>query len=72
MRETGRIACLDELRGLDLLVMIYYHALWNLQYIFGCPRDWYAGWPGAVLQFFICVIFLLLAGACTHFCRAPY
>lgn len=72
MRKTGRIACLDELRGLDLLVMIYYHALWNLQYIFGRPRAWYISWQGAALQFCICVIFLLLAGACTHFCRAPY
>lgn len=72
MQKQGRIACLDELRGLTILLMIFYHAQWNLQYLFGHPRAWYAGLPGAALQFYICVTFLVLAGVCTHFCRAPY
>ena len=72
MKKHGRIACLDELRGLLLILMAIYHAQWNLQYIFGRPQQWFTGWPGTLLQVGTSTAFILLAGACTRFCRDPY
>lgn len=72
MKKQGRIACLDELRGLLLILMAIYHAQWNLQYMFGHPQHWFADWPGTVLQVGTSTAFILLAGACTHFCRNHY
>lgn len=72
MKKHSRITCLDELRGLLLILMAIYHAQWNLQYMFGHPQDWFTGWPGTLLQVGTSTAFILLAGACTHFCRAPY
>ena len=38
---AGRYALLDELRGLDLLSMIGYHACWDLIFLFGMSAAWY-------------------------------
>ena len=43
---AGRYALLDELRGLDLLSMIGYHACWDLIFLFGMSAAWYTGWQG--------------------------
>lgn len=64
MRPLGRYALLDELRGLDLLNMIAYHALWDLVCLFGVRADWYFGWQGRLWQFCICSVFILLSGFC--------
>ena len=72
MKKSGRIACLDELRGLLLILMAIYHAQYNLQYMFGRPQDWFIHWPGTVLQVGTSTAFILLAGVCTHFCRNHY
>ena len=72
MKQHGRIAFLDELRGLLLILMAIYHTQWNLQYMFGRPQDWFIGWPGTLIQVGTSTAFILLAGACTHFCRSPY
>ena len=37
---AGRYALLDELRGLDLLSMIGYHACWDLIFLFGMSAAW--------------------------------
>lgn len=44
---AGRYALLDELRGLDLLSMIGYHACWDLIFLFGMSAAWYTGLAGA-------------------------
>lgn len=64
VRPAGRYALLDELRGLDLLNMIAYHACWDLVVLFGIRADWYFGWQGRVWQFCICSVFILLSGFC--------
>ena len=50
-KTTGsRYALLDELRGLALISMIGYHAMWDLVYMFGLYAPWYGGTPGFLWQ----------------------
>ena len=66
---AGRYALLDELRGLDLLSMMLYHACWDMMFLFGIWMDWYAGMPGHLWQQSICWVFILLSGFCVPFGR---
>ena len=61
---ASRYALLDELRGLDLISMMLYHACWDLIYIFGVRMDWYPALPGHLWQQSICWVFILLSGFC--------
>ena len=60
----GRYALLDELRGLDLVSMMLYHACWDLAFLFGVQMNWYAATPGHLWQQSICWVFILLSGFC--------
>ena len=60
----GRYALLDELRGLDLVSMMLYHACWDLVFLFGVEMKWYAATPGHLWQQSICWVFILLSGFC--------
>ena len=66
---AGRYALLDELRGLDLVSMMLYHACWDMMFLFGIWMDWYIGWPGRLWQQSICWVFILLSGFCAPFGR---
>lgn len=66
---AGRYALLDELRGLDLVSMMLYHACWDMMFLFGIWMDWYAGMPGRLWQQAICWVFILLSGFCVPFGR---
>lgn len=66
---AGRYALLDELRGLDLVSMMLYHACWDMMFLFGIWMDWYAGMPGHLWQQAICWVFILLSGFCAPFGR---
>ena len=59
-----RYALLDELRGLDLISMMLYHACWDLIFLFGMRADWYYDTPGRLWQQSICWVFILLSGFC--------
>ncbi len=72
IRPAGRYALLDELRGLDLINMIAYHALWDLIFLFGVQADWYFEWQGRLWQFCICSVFILLSGFCVPFGRHTF
>lgn len=64
-----RYPFLDNLRGMTLLSMILYHAVWDMVYIFGAPWDWFHS-PGAYLwQQSICWTFILLSGFCQGLTR---
>lgn len=63
---AGRYALLDELRGLDLVSMMLYHACWDMMFLFGIWMDWYIGWPGRLWQQSICWVFILLSGFCVQ------
>lgn len=38
---ASRYALLDELRGLDLVSMMLYHACWDMMFLFGIWMDWW-------------------------------
>ena len=63
---AGRYALLDELRGLDLVSMMLYHACWDLVFLFDVNMRWYAGTPGRLWQQTICWVFILLSGFCVQ------
>ncbi len=66
-RPAGRYALLDELRGLDLVSMMLYHACWDLTFLFGVKMAWYTKTPGHLWQQSICWVFILLSGFCVPF-----
>ena len=65
--QTGaprRVWQADALRGLALLNMLAYHAMYDWVYVFGHASRWYDIWsaPCHVWQQYICWSFLLLSG----------
>lgn len=68
---ASRYALLDELRGLDLVSMMLYHACWDMMFLFGIWMDWYAGMPGRLWQQTICWVFILLSGFCLPLGHRP-
>ena len=59
-----RYTALDTLRGICLLSMILYHAMWDIVYMFGVRAPWYASYAGFLWQQSICWGFILLSGFC--------
>lgn len=70
MRE-GRYNALDSIRGLLLVNMVLYHALYDAVFIKGVPLDWYVGPVGYVWQQGICWGFIFLSGFCFRFSKHP-
>ncbi len=61
-----RLHLLDTLRGITVISMVIYHALWNLAYLQGVSLPWFTGQPRRIWQQSICITFIFLSG----FCRA--
>lgn len=59
-----RYYLIDTLRGIALLNMIVYHAIWDLVYMFGVDWSWYRSNAAYVWQQGICWTFILLSGFC--------
>ena len=59
-----RYNLLDGVRGVTLISMILYHAVWDLVYIFEQDWSWYRSGVGYVWQQSICWVFILLSGFC--------
>ncbi len=57
----------DALRGLSLVSMIIYHAMWDIVYIFGVSAPWYQTKGAFIWQQSICWTFIILSGFCWHF-----
>ena len=57
-----RYALLDEVRGLALLSMMGYHAMWDMVYLFGLDAPWYSGAASLVWQQLTSWVFILLSG----------
>ena len=68
-----RLWQLDALRGLALLNMLAYHAMYDWVYVFGHAGSWYnIGAPGChVWQQYICWSFILLSGYSFTLARRP-
>ena len=62
--KKKRYYLLDSLRGITLISMILYHAVWDLVYIFGVDLPWYRTQAAFVWQQSICWTFILLSGFC--------
>ena len=59
-----RYGILDELRGITLVSMILYHAVWDLVYVYGVDWKWFYTPFAYVWQQSICWTFILLSGFC--------
>lgn len=62
--ERKRYFVLDGIRGITLLSMVVYHAIWDLVYIFNKEWTWYKSEHAYIWQQSICWIFILLSGFC--------
>lgn len=71
--KTSRMWLPDALRGLALLNMLAYHAMYDWVYVFGHESSWYNIWaPGChVWQQYICWSFILLSGFSFPLARRP-
>ena len=66
-----RYPLLDEMRGLALVSMMGYHAMWDLVYLFGVYAPWYGGMPGFLWQQATSWCFILLSGFCLRLGHHP-
>ncbi|MBR1554274.1 MAG: DUF1624 domain-containing protein [Oscillospiraceae bacterium] len=64
-----RCHLLDTLRGLTVINMVLFHAVWDLVYIFGMKWNWYHGQDAYLWQQGICWSFILLSGFCSGMSR---
>lgn len=62
-----RYVRLDDIRGITLVSMILFHAVWDLVYIFGMDWHWFYTNVAFVWQQSICWTFILLSGFCWSF-----
>ena len=67
-----RYYLIDSLRGAALLLMLFYHALWDIVNLFGVDAEWFTPSFDYLLQRFICITFILLSGFCSQLGRHPY
>lgn len=67
-----RLHLIDEYRGLVVMNMIAYHAIWDLVYMFGVNWQWYKSDIGFVWQQWICWSFILISGFCWQMGRHPF
>lgn len=59
-----RYAALDAIRGIALLNMLLYHAVWDLVHLFGFDWQWYQSQAVYIWQQGICWTFIFLSGFC--------
>lgn len=71
MANTQRLGSLDTLRGLAMVSMIGYHALWDLTNLFSWKLPWFEEVPGVLWQNAAGWLFILLSGFCWPLGRHP-
>lgn len=73
MHKNPRVFLLDELRGLAVLLMIFYHGAYDAVYIFRFTgSEWFTSAPMAFLQRYIAVSFILIAGIMGRYSRSNF
>ncbi len=61
-----RYRILDSVRGLALVSMAAYHAVWDAVSFCGAKISWYSGPIGTAWQLSVCCSFILLSGFCCY------
>lgn len=54
----------DTVRGIAVIMMIVYHAMWDMVYLFGVSIPWFRTDAGFIFQQSICWSFILISGFC--------
>lgn len=67
--KQNRLHLIDEYRGFWLVNMIFYHAIWDLVYIFGHDWAWYRSQGADIWQQCICWSFIFVSGFCWKMSR---
>lgn len=60
--KSRRLNWLDTLRGIAIILMIFYHTCWDLEHIFGHHISWFTDYRGMILERIICCSFILISG----------
>ena len=60
----SRSGLLDSLRGLTVINMVLFHAMYDLVFIFGIQAGWFHGIGARIWQQAICCTFITLSGFC--------
>lgn len=68
--KLSRVWLLDELRGLAILLMVFYHAMYDLVYIFRLPIPIFQYPWMEWLRYFIVTSFMVISGIVCHFSRS--
>lgn len=68
--KTRRVGFIDELRGLDIIVMVFYHAMYDIVYIFGVDIPFFYNFLMPYVQPFIAGIFIVLSGISCRYSRS--
>lgn len=68
--KPERVWLLDELRGTSILLMVLYHAGYDLVYIFGVNIPFFHSALLDFLQSFFAGLFILISGSCCRFSRS--
>lgn len=71
MVKAGRIALIDELRGLALINMILYHLVYDLVAIYNDGPDWMFTTESDIWQKYICISFIMIAGISIPYSKSP-
>lgn len=70
--ERKRYHCLDNIRGITLISMIAYHAVWDIVYLFDVDWEWFGSDLTYLWQQSICWTFILLSGFCWSMGRRKF
>ena len=69
MTQKSRYTVLDALRGLWIVLMIFYHTLWDLVYMFDVNIPWFTTTTAHIFQLSIRWAFILISGFSWHLGR---
>lgn len=68
--KPRRVGFMDELRGLDIIVMVVYHAMYDLVFIFGVDIPFFYGPMMHIVQPAIAIIFIVLSGISCRYSKS--
>lgn len=71
MEQKNRYYLLDALRGLAVISMVAYHAMYDLVAIYSLDAPWFFGAKGYIWQQTICWSFILISGSSWGMSRNP-